>query len=116
MLFRSYKGSIEDSVLSLRFYYPGKDIEINDLGISITVAGPIDSEKKDSRNVVLIDALPFYKKSGTYRYSFKDANWMDSEKNLKPGPYKLFIDVSPAVSAEMSITISESGEVFSGSY
>lgn len=111
----NYKARIRDSEFNLKLLFPGNGTQIKGVGVNITVAGPVGNGE-DSDRIVLMDDLEYDEKNGYYSYSFKEGNWLIDRRQLEPGGYNLYIDVSPALTTKLGITITDDNQVMEGRY
>ena len=106
----AYKGfyNQDDSTLYLRLFEPKTNTPIKGLSPNITITGPLN-ESPD--NIVILDSFAYDNNKERYFYSFDRNSWFTSPGDLKPGDYKLFIDINATKTIKIAITITDEREI-----
>lgn len=112
----NFQAKIQDSILNMKFLYPGNGTEVKGLGATITLAGPINGDSETRKRVVLLDNLSYDESEGIYSYPFEQGWWLLNKEEIKPGGYDLFIDLGPSLTAKFGVTITKNHEVVEGRY
>ena len=109
-----YKGNLQDSKLQVQLLHEATNTPIKGVGVTITVAGPIEGPNPDQ--IVLMDEIKFDETKGYYFYQFDPESWLIDHRKLQPGGYDLHIDFERLQHATLGITVTKDKKVFYGRY